>query len=149
MPGPSCAEKFNHSYRLVSFRIPSVRSAAWGTLSSQSILFLRPSFGTSHYSPCFVTLVQSCTKKPSSLCLYLSISLTRLCRRSFRSNILTSRISITLCTSLSMRSLSSKELANDCSALCTLRSSSTLRISSSLGKRHPDRERKRRAYITV
>lgn len=62
---------------------------------------------------------------------YLSMSLTRLWRRSLRSKILMSRISMALWISESMRSRSSRELFKFCSEFWMRRSSSELRISVS------------------
>lgn len=59
------------------------------------------------------------------------MSLTRLWRRSFRSKILISRISMALWISESMRSRSSRELFKFCSEFWMRRSSSELRISVS------------------
>lgn len=131
MSGPSCAGKFTATGSYPSKSLLSIMLLGYFVFTTYSFsvaIFL--ALLITHPVLSHESKAARKTKK-RTLCLYLSISLTRLCLRSFRSNILTSRISITLCTSLSMRSLSSKELAKDCSALCTLRSSSTLRISSS------------------
>lgn len=79
---------------------------------------------------------------------YLSMSLTRLWRRSLRSKILISRISMALCISESMRSRSSRELFRFCSEFWMRRSNSELRISVSYRGKEAKEDKKQGKLLT-